>query len=204
MLFGVSRHIVDWLILKKTVNEEDRELYEYAAYNLIFTSVPLGVFLLICGIMGCFVKGLLLLTALLAVRRYSGGFHAKTPFRCICISSVMLAVCLVCSNLAENGLFVGIATAISAMGVFILSPVDSENRRLDAEEKRRYRLLARRNVCVLCLLYMVCTIAGCHSFAVCLAIGIIAGALMQIVCIPKLLKQKNKNSVGHLKTVLKK
>ncbi len=190
MLLSVSRHIVDWLILKKTVEEEDRELYEYAAYNLIFTSIPLGAFILMCGILGYFVKGLMLLTALLAVRRYSGGFHAKTPFKCMCISSAVLAICFVCSTIVKNGLFVGIVTAISAAGVFILSPVDSENRRLDAEEKRRYRFLARRNVCVLCLLYVLCTIAGYHSIAVCLSIGITSGALMLIVCIPKLLKQK--------------
>ena len=191
MLLGVSRHIVNWLILKKTVEEEDRELYEYAAYNLMFTSIPLGAFLVMCGILGYFMKGLLLLMALLAVRRYSGGFHAKTPFKCICISSVVLAICFVCSTIVKNGLFVGIVTAVSAIGVFILSPIDySENRRLDAEEKRRYRLLARRNVCVLCLLYVLCTIAGYHSYAVCLSIGITSGALMLIVCIPKLLKQK--------------
>lgn len=193
MLLGVSRHIVDWLILKKAVDAEDRELYEYAAYNLMFTSIPLGVFLVICGMMGCFLKGVLLLFALLAVRRYAGGFHAKTPFQCICISSAVLAICFACSTIVQNGWFVGIVTAISATGVFIFSPVDSENRRLDAEEKRRYRLLARRNVCVLCLLYVVCTIAGYHSFAVCLSIGITSGALAQIVCIPKLLKQKTAN-----------
>jgi len=190
MLSYVSRHIVDWLILKKAVEEEDRELYEYAAYNLIFTSIPLGAFLIVCGIIGYFVKGLLLLTALLAVRRYSGGFHAKTPFGCMCISSAVLAICFVYSTIVQNGLFVGIVTAVSAAGVFILSPIDSENRRLDMEEKRRYRLLARRNVCVLFLLYILCTIAGYHSFAVCLSIGTTAGALALIVCIPRLLKQK--------------
>lgn len=190
MLLGVSRHIVNWLILKKTVEEEDRELYEYAAYNLIFTSIPLGAFLVMCGILGYFVKGLLIQTALLAVRRYSGGFHAKTPFKCLCISSAVLAICFVCSNIVHNGLFVGIVTTISATGVFILSPIDSENRRLDDEEKKRYRFLARRNVCVLFLLYILCTIAGYHSYAVCLSIGIISGALMLIVCIPKLLKQR--------------
>ena len=190
MLLGVSRHIVNWLILKKTVEEEDRELYEYAAYNLMFTSIPLGAFLVMCGILGYFVKGLLIQTAMLAVRRYSGGFHAKTPFKCLCISSAVLAICFVCSNIVHNGLFVGIVTTISATGVFILSPIDSENRRLDDEEKKRYRFLARRNVCVLFLLYILCTIAGYHSYAVCRAIGIISGALMLIVCIPKLLKQR--------------
>lgn len=190
MLRDVSRRIVDWLILKNTVEEEDRELYEYAAYNLMFTSIPLGAFLVICGIMGCFVKGLLLLAALLAVRRYSGGFHAKTPFKCICLTSAVLTICFVLLNIVQNGFFVGSVTAIAAMGVFILSPIDSENRRLDAEEKRQYRFLARRNVCVLYLLYILCTIAGYHSFAVCLSIGMVAGSLVLIVCIPKLLKQK--------------
>ncbi len=191
MLLGLSRRIVSWLICKKTVVEADRELYEYAAYNLMFTSASLGVFLIISGIMGCLANGILILISLLVVRRYSGGFHAKTPLRCVCISLSLLTICLAFSVLVHNQLMIGIATFFSTIVVFIFSPVDSENRRLDAGEKRRCRLLARRNVIVLYILYILCTLAQYSKAALCIAVGIMAGAFLQIVCVPRLRREKS-------------
>lgn len=182
---------MSWLICKKTVSEADRELYEYAAYNLMFTSASLGIFLIISAIKGNLANGILILVSLLVVRRYSGGFHAKTPLRCVCISLSMLTICLAFSVLVHNQLMIGIATFFSTIVVCIFSPVDSENRRLDAEEKRRCRFLARRNVIVLYILYILCTLVQHSEAAVCISAGIMAGAFLQIVCVPRLICEKN-------------
>ncbi len=56
--------IITWLICQQAIQEQDRELYTYALYNMVLLIIPF-----------------------MMLRKFSGGFHAKTPLRCMAISS---------------------------------------------------------------------------------------------------------------------
>ena len=193
MLSVLARKTTGWLIRHDAIDEEDRELYEYAAYNLMFTSIPLTIFIVVCLCMGYVVNGLVLLVVTLSIRRYAGGYHAKTPQRCVVISSGMLTACLSLSIVMPNHLLISGAVLASAVCLCMFSPVDSENRRLDEEETQSCRYKARCMTCFWCLIYLVLSIIGQGELAVCVCLGIVVPAIMQMVCIGRFSKKHNKN-----------
>jgi len=71
----------------------------------------------------------------------------------------------------------------AAASLCILSPVDSENRRLSKDEKVIYKKTTCFIVIFFMAVFMLLWIAGKEKFAVCIAIGLILPASLQLPCI---------------------
>ncbi|MCM1568497.1 MAG: accessory gene regulator B family protein [Roseburia sp.] len=195
MLQRSSEFIAGWLIRHEAIRAEDRDLYVYAAYNLCFTTIPLLCFLILCGIIGRGMNGAVILISALAIRRYAGGYHARTPQVCVLCSCGLLAICLFGSCVVENGMMVGMAAFIATAGLWILSPVDSENRRLDNEEQVHCRRHARTVALFLFGLYIVFSFFHLSVLAVCIALGILLAGFLQFICIPRLIREYKSKTV---------
>lgn len=183
MIAWCARGITGWLIRCGAVRESDRELYVYAAYSFLITVSPLVLTLFIGTLLGKTWQSIVLILPFLLIRKFSGGVHAKHAFVCFVSSCLLLLLCIGLSGRIGFSRTLAAATAAAMVSLFLFSPVDSKNRRLDDDEKRRYHAVTGILTMAFGLFAAVLFFCGKESAAVCISLGIILIAGLQIPCI---------------------
>lgn len=145
------------LVKDENISEEDMEIIRYGMdcmlSKLINILLPLPVVL--C--MGFEKEYLLFLVLFGILRPKVGGYHADTKMKCSILSYLMIMAVMIGTRIwnAHNILFILLAEGV----IYILAPVDTENKRLGKEDKRYYRKiyagwLVLINVVLVISLYM--------------------------------------------------
>lgn len=135
------------ILCKDEDTDEMRELYEYAIYVLLS-----GIFHLISVVvLGlCFnmiLESLVFYCSFILIRKFAGGYHAKTPTRCYIFSVItsVVALCLIKLIGNSNSVYYYIFVTIEILCVvFIMlaSPLDNDNKPLNAKEKKIFKILS--------------------------------------------------------------
>lgn len=175
--------IVKWLIKNETIMEEDRELYEYAVYSLLITLASLLPTIAIGCVIGSLTTSIVLILPFMVIRKFSGGFHAKHAWTCLCCSCGLLTVCFLAASEIRFHVWLWIITAGAALSLIVFSPVDSENRRLQPEEKKEYKQKAGRIALGILGIIALLLMLGAEELAVHGAIGLIMAAGLQLPCV---------------------
>ena len=195
--------ITTWLIRQGAIKEGEQELYEYAAHSFFLAIAPFAYALVIGGILGELNVRLILVIPFVVIRKYSGGFHAKREWTCLIGSCLLLFGCILMASRMHNTTLLGGMVLLGVVWLVVFSPVDSENRRLEPDEKK----LRKRDVAVLAslfyLIYIVLSAFGRERYAVCVGVGILLTAGLQIPCILQKMTKKFKNRSFHSKGVEK-
>jgi len=163
------------------VSEEDREVYNYSFETLLATLLNLVVLCVLAAITRTFWESLLFIIGFVPLRSLSGGYHAKTHFRCLL--TLLLAYVVFWTTITFVPVvafpWISIISAvISIILVLLLSPIDDSNKPMDEKEKRYFR--ARSRIAI--LIYAIIISAGaCLSPArkefISLALGVLPVAL---------------------------
>ena len=140
----VVDRMIDRMILDGTIEEEDKEIYEYGLTQGIIMLFNVIVTLLIGVLLHSVVETLLFMAVYMPLRSYAGGVHAKTQLRCLVYSFSMVAIILEVIKYFPNNLYIIAAMLVfSVVTVCLLAPVESENKPLDEDEVKRYGRKAR-------------------------------------------------------------
>ncbi|MEE0656991.1 MAG: accessory gene regulator B family protein [Blautia hansenii] len=177
--------VINWLVQYNVINETEKELYQYGLYSLLLLILP---FILASGIgfcLGSMKHGIMLILPFLVIRKFSGGYHAKYLRYCILGSCILLFLSITLSIHMKYDWKLGICTGIAAVSLIVFSPIDSENRRLDIDEKRRYKKITAFCVILFGLLNIFSFFLEKHIYTTCFSIGIILTAGLQVPCIAK-------------------
>lgn len=132
----MRKMIVNWLIANGSIDEKERELYEYAAYSLQILVVPVLYAFVVGGVLDEWGITFCFVFVFAIVRKFSGGFHAKTELQCTIFSVILIFSGVNLVKKLEIGMELGIAFFSSVIFLLKYSPVDSENRKLDLDEKK--------------------------------------------------------------------
>ncbi len=138
----MAEMIVDWQIKKQYLNSQDRALYRYAYELLLGQVINLSIACLLAFLFHAYVVVAVYLLAYIPLRSYTGGHHAASSGVCTVVSAVILAVACMASRIIPSEMIVhlnGAVTIVASYVIFYLVPVDTANKPLDIEEKRRYR-----------------------------------------------------------------
>lgn len=179
----ILRGLSSWLVKHDVIESDDRELYEYAMYSFLISVMPLAIFLIASGVIGMLAEGLLIVIPFMVTRKFSGGYHAKHAYICMMISAGLLTSSFYIINHVECNWIVHMLATISGLSVVINSPIDSENKRLEEEEINQYRHTTRLLVIITIIWYFVLITLNLRRYAVCLAVGLVLTAILQIPCI---------------------
>lgn len=172
--------IITWLICQQAIQERDRELYTYALYNMVLLIIPLGLAVMFGWIIGNIRQAIVMIIPFMMLRKFSGGFHAKTPLRCMAISSFLLFLCIkIIFELSCNWKLL-IVTAIMGGSLIIFSPVDSQK-----QQKEQYRKVVCEFVMFFLILIFILWKLNAQKYAVSIAVGIWLSAGLQIPCLIK-------------------
>lgn len=178
-----ARLIAKWLINHEAIRREEYDLYVYAAHSLIMTLAPLGLALLIGVVLGHTATAVTIILPFMVIRKFSGGYHAKKAWVCLIGSSLILGGCICASEYItySNGLIS--VMLIAAVLLRLNSPIESENRRLDVQERRMYKKVTVVLVILSVLISLVCYRCGRERVAVNLAVGVILTGVLQVPCL---------------------
>ncbi len=190
-----SKRITRWLIKNNAIAAEDDELYEYAVYSLLITISPVVMVLCFGVIMDMVLPGIVLLFPFMSIRKFSGGYHAKTPIVCFFSSCALVITLLLIAGHADNGIAIQILLCISCVLLAALSPIDSANRRLSDAEVPKYKRITIYMCVFYAAVYILLTVCSKQQYAVCIALGIVLTAGLMIPCgISKLYEMHSKKN----------
>lgn len=185
--------VVHWMLKSRVIDEEEEELYNYAVYSFFLLIAPIVLAGGIGLCVGSVKHGVALILPFIVLRKFSGGYHAKNLHTCIWKSSLLLLLCIVLSMHLKCDWKLAIATLIASVSLIVFSPIDSENRRLDADEKRRYKKAAVFCVIFFVLLNITLFFLEKYIYTICFSVGIILTAGLQAPCIVKRICESTKN-----------
>ena len=150
MLKEFSNKITKKLVDINVIEEADSELYEYGFWQggvLIFnflTVVLLGI------LFNMLLESIIFLIFYGVLRTIAGGYHARTQNTCYILSIILMIVVLIMlKTFPWNIILCCILTVLSISVIFILAPVQDENKLLDEIEKKFFKKLSR----IISLLY---------------------------------------------------
>lgn len=140
----IMNRIMDFLLRQKIVEAQDAELVEFGLKQGIYYLINIAVTLGMGALFREIIPSALFLLCFMVLRSYAGGYHAKTVLRCFIMSvGIIAAVMGSIHFLSWPAAVMLLVTGGASLGLWFLSPVDNDKRRLDALEKSVYRRRSR-------------------------------------------------------------
>lgn len=140
MFAAVSNKVTNYLICKRVIKDENREIYQYG-FEQIFTTLLNAATMLLFGIaFGEIYQCIVLTVSFMALRSYSGGYHASTSLRCYILTVMSISAALSIMKFIAVNRFICLGLLVlSSVIILLLSPIGTKNKPLDEIEKIIYR-----------------------------------------------------------------
>lgn len=157
MIHLLSYKLIQHAIQNEYIKHEQADEYVYAL-NILLNILITDITMLAIGyFMNMLWECILFWLVYKVLRKYCGGFHFGTSLKCYLSSCFMCPAVLVIVQYAPySQLIWGAITSITAIILFILSPVAAENKPLDEKEKKIFSRVAK----ILIIISMICWTAS--------------------------------------------
>lgn len=166
MISKISSSISEKLCYANVIPAEDQELYSYGFFLLMSRSF----FFVITFIFGFLFKTLWESIAFYflfsILRGYAGGVHASEESVCMLFTTLLLFLASAFLRMMKMSTCTVVAAGMLLVGgmvVFLLSPLDSEEKPLSPSENRYYRRISRAISSAMILTGSVAIILKFHS-----------------------------------------
>lgn len=133
------------LLSKGSISEDERELYIYGFFMLLSQLMYFIVACIFGLLFQCFFDSILFYIAFQFIRRYAGGYHAKTETRCEILSTLSLLVSIAIIKVIKTYDFQTLllfVTIISAFCIFVFCPLDTPEKALTEKEFKYFRKIS--------------------------------------------------------------
>lgn len=194
----LSKKITNYVIICNLAEEKYRPLYEYGfegvlsiAFNtllVLFTGIFLNMELEMLVYMAFYV----------ILRRKAGGAHRNLHWKCITTYLLLAVVSIKVMTLIINSLSGYsimaitwlVCLIISGLLVYILAPIDSKNKRLEATQRKRLRFESRVVIIVEILTILMFISSKSNPIIINSAI---AGVLVESILLLPIFNRENNN-----------
>lgn len=162
----------------------DEEVVKYGL-EIIFTKVLFAIIIVSIGILTkCFLESIIYTITFSLLRQYGGGYHAETKQKCFVLSVLMLICAIFIIKKAQScDVFIileAVITFLSVIYIITIAPIDTPNKRLDADELRIYGKRTGITVCILVIILGICLYIKAYRFSTAIMIGIIMEAYLML------------------------
>lgn len=182
----LSSAIADWLSKEGVVPDADRDLFAYAAFCLAFGLIPLLMVAMLGAAMGMLQESCLMIAPYMLIRKFSGGYHLRSAWLCMVVSTIILglSVYMVKVILTYGGhTLLCSAAFLSAIELWLFSPIEAPGNTLSARERRVYSFAAKAVSCTFLALYLALQSMGYMRWAIPIGMGMILTSLLQVPCL---------------------
>lgn len=198
MINKISSKIVEILIKHSLVENEDKELYLYGFFILLSQILYFIIVITIGILFNVIFESIIFYITFQFIRRYAGGYHAKTETRCEILSTLSILCCIVLiklSKMYDIRIALLSASLVFAVLIFILCPLDTPEKPLNDKEYKYFRkiswiILSLIIIAIIVSFYLKFNIV----FAPCCASLILESVLIDTGQIKKAYSKKRANS----------
>ena len=183
MTYTISDTITNWLLKHGAIKPDELELYNYAVFNILHTFIPLIIVVIIGFFSNLSVECLLLLAPFLLLRKYCGGFHAKTQFRCIVFTIITQVVFMLIGYSFNSPYVFLLILLISTTTICILSPLNPEKRKLTSKDIKRCKKKSIQFAFSLAFICIIMLLFRYEYYSFFVGSGVMMVAFMQYLCI---------------------
>lgn len=165
---------------------DNYELYEYAIYILLSSAFHIATVIVLGLVFNLLTESLVFYLSFIAIRKFAGGYHAKTLVRCYLFSFVsnIIILCLVKWINSINTLFIFIFIIFELLCVvliLLISPLDTENNPLTGQEKKMYRMLTSIITILIFIISSLCFFKGYRNIGSSMICGVVMSALVLLM-----------------------
>ncbi len=160
----LSNRVVQYLIHCNSIEDTDeyRDYYQYGVEITISSVLSVAAVLVIGILLHRFVAGVLYLFLFMFIRRFTGGYHANTYFKCN-ITGCITFSSVICLSLAAEKYDVlkylsFVFALISILVIMAYCPIENKNKPIAPNKIKRYKLLS------VTIAFDYCIIAGVTLF----------------------------------------
>ncbi len=181
MMKGISIRISRFLCRNNIAGKDKQELYAYALEILLSSILHFLTTAIIGFLCGMLIESLIMYLAFSLVRRYAGGFHAKTPLRCYFSSVAAIFIMLFLIKLFvewDNDIAYYITLTVSDITIWIASPIESTNKKLSYKEKKVYKGISIALSSIITLLAVMIYEFVAVNLGISLSFGLVLTALV--------------------------
>lgn len=186
MIHEISSTLAEWLAKERAISENDRPLFAYAVYSLLFGLLPLLIAILLGFVFNMLCEGVVMIIPFIIIRKFSGGQHLKSSVMCLISSTCLLAIAFHVMQIIFKYGDVSVLSVIvvtSIISICNFSPIESPERKISPAEVRIFGLVARILSVVFGCTYFLFIIIGNPSIAIPLGVGITIPAALQLPCV---------------------
>lgn len=166
----IRNSIINWLIKNSAISEENRELYEYAVYSAELLVLTVIMAIVIGWMAGSIINGVMLIVPFMLLKKYSGGYHAKKLSICMIISTILLTIMIRQSICDIKPVYMYIVTCIAIIELWLVSPIQSDNKVLNEKETKHYKKIAAMQLAVYSIVIICTSLLGCFTVAKCICL----------------------------------
>ena len=124
------------------------------------------------------------------LRTVCGGYHCKGYLSCTCLYVFMvISSTIICSYM--NKLISLLLVLVTMFSLFIISPVQNENNRLNSNEKTKYKRIARIRICTIAWLFTLLFLSSLMSYAY--LVSLVLTWLSLLCFVQLILERREKN-----------
>lgn len=165
---------------------DNYELYEYAIYIILSSAFHMATVIVLGLVFNLLTESLVFYLSFIVIRKFAGGYHAKTPVRCYLFSfaSNIIILCLVKWLSSINTLFIFIFIIFELLCVvliLLISPLDTENNPLIGQEKKMYRMLTSIITILIFIISSLCFFKGYRNIGSSMICGVVMSALVLLM-----------------------
>lgn len=140
MFLKIADNIVKWMLNNNIIEENKMVICKWGIGHILDTVFNIATFLIIGILFKMPIETAVFTLGYIPLRIYAGGYHAKTPFRCWCLSNIILVVSLIIVRNAERYYTAfWIASILAAIVLMMLMPVEDLHKHLDQNDRKKYK-----------------------------------------------------------------
>lgn len=165
---------------------DNYELYEYAIYIILSSAFHMATVIVLGLVFNLLTESLVFYLSFIVIRKFAGGYHAKTPTRCYVFSviSSIIMLCLIKYANSVGNIFTYLLIIFELLCVvliILMSPLDTENNPLNSYEKKWYKTLAVLISACIFIISLFCVLTELRNIGYSLICGVIMSTLVLLM-----------------------
>lgn len=187
-----ANRFTDKLVQWNIVKSEDRELYVYGFWQGVILVFNFATVVIIGALLQMLWQSFTFMLTYGILRPTAGGYHARTQRNCYFFSILLLlAVLGLLRWFPWSPLWKATLLGIFAIIIFLLAPVEDENKPLDETEQQVYKKRSRWITAVLSAAAIILLVLKLSPLTYCITVAVMASAIMLVL--GKLKNDKSQN-----------
>lgn len=154
-----------YLCKRQVINPEYYDVYVYGTELTLSFIITVSIILIAGLIFGDVIGAIIFLLVYILLRRFTGGYHASTYFRCKIITVAVFLISLIASHILNVFWWMYIILfTIGNVVIYILAPIENSNKPLNVAEKKKYKLLSHIVFSILSILGTLISLLSDFNF----------------------------------------